>query len=315
MFSASVRVSAWSQLALLLCCCGVGLLLASLLMLPLAQFYLHVPPEKLQDALLNSTNVNLLRNLQLMSTFFAMGLPAFIFARVIDRKPFSYLGFNRIYSGKQAFIIVGFVLLSLFISGALSQVTELIPLSKQTATYFDRLENEYNKQMMALAQFKSPLDFVFSLLILALLPAIFEEVMFRGCLQPILIRISRNEWVGICITAVLFSAVHASYYGFLPRLFLGIMLGAVYNVSKNIWHSVTMHFLFNGFLVTEMYAISLKGPITEEALNNDTVPILYGIFGLAMIVIMFRIFKQESQLQITMHNLEKYKENDDEGMV
>ena len=71
---------------------------------------------------------------------------------------------------------------------------------------------------MAIANMKTIQDYIFSLIIIALLPALFEEMLFRGALQPIIINISKNVFAGIFITSFLFSAFHVSYYGFCQGL-------------------------------------------------------------------------------------------------
>ena len=66
--------------------------------------------NNLQDALLKSQNANLSRTIQFVITFFFMAFPSFVLARIINKKPFEYIGFNGAISGKQVFIIVGIVL-------------------------------------------------------------------------------------------------------------------------------------------------------------------------------------------------------------
>jgi membrane protease YdiL (CAAX protease family) len=297
------RFSPWTQFAILLCLTGVGLVVGSLVSIFIALSYLHIPALQLQSALLKSENADLSRMIQFVSTFFAMALPAVIFARIINRKPFSYIGFNRTISGKQVFILVGIVLIALILSAALSELNEMIPLSKSLEKSFKSLEDEYNKQVFAIANMRTVQDYIFSLIIIALLPAMFEEMLFRGSLQPVMISITKNALVGILITAILFSALHASFYGFLPRLALGLILGYIFYFSKNLWLSITFHFLNNALGITQMYALSKKGLLTEKAMSDDTLPLYYGLIALLALYFAFKVFKKESEVVISMHNL------------
>src|SRR5689334_619869 len=145
------RFSPWAQFAILLCLVGVGLLVGSFISIAIIISNLHVPMAQLKDALLNSTNANLSRTIQFISTFFAMALPAIIFARIVNRKPFSYIGFNNAISGKQVFILVGIVLIGLILSAALSELNAMIPLSKSLAQSFKAMEDEYDKQVFSIA--------------------------------------------------------------------------------------------------------------------------------------------------------------------
>ena len=132
----------------------------------------------------------------------------------------------------------------------------------------------------------------------------FEEMLFRGCLQPVMINISKNVIAGIIITSILFSALHVSFYGFLSRFALGMILGLIYFYSKNIWLSVTFHFLNNAFGVTQLYSLSRKGLLTAvTASADDTLPLYYGVIALVIIYFAFKVFKRESEVVISMHNL------------
>ena len=299
------RFSPWAQFAILLCLVGVGLLVGSFISIAIIISNLHVPMAQLKDALLNSTNANLSRTIQFISTFFAMALPAIIFARIVNRKPFSYIGFNSAISGKQVFILIGIVLIGLILSAALSELNAMIPLSKSLAQSFKAMEEEYDKQVFAIANMKTVQDYIMSLIIIALLPAIFEEMLFRGCLQPVMINITKNVFAGILITGILFSALHGSFYGFLPRLALGLILGYIFYFSKNLWLSIIFHFFNNALGITQMYALSRKGLLTQNAMNDDTLPLYYGLIALVALYFAFRFFKKESEVVVSIHNLRK----------
>lgn len=297
------RFSPWLQFAILLCLTGVGLVIGTSISIFIALSYLHIPALQLQDALAKTENANLSRAIQFISTLFAMALPAIIFSRILNRKPFRYIGFNKAISGKQVFILIVIVIVALTLSAALSELNEMIPISKSLEQSFKKMEEEYNKEVFAIANMKTVQDYIVSLIIIALLPAIFEEMLFRGCLQPVMINITKNVFVGILITSILFSALHASFYGFLSRLALGVILGYIFYYSKNLWLPVIFHFLHNALGVTQLYALSKKGLLNSNAMSEDTLPLYYGLIALAALYFAFRIFKKESEVVISMHNL------------
>lgn len=296
------RFSPWSQLSVLLLLCGFGLIAGSAISILFANAVLHVPLEKLPGALKNADNAGLSRALQFISTFFFMALPSFVFARIVNRQPFRYIGFNAAISGKQVFLIVCIIFMGFFLSGALSSINEMMPLSKTAETYFKNLEEEYNKEMMAIASMKSVQDYLLALIIIALLPAIFEEMLFRGALQPVLINISKNAFTGILVTSILFSAIHVSYYGFLPRLALGVIIGYIFYYSRNLWLASITHFLYNAFGVTQMYALTIRGELTSEAMSDPSVHWAYGLLAAVSIYVIFKYFKRESEVVISMYN-------------
>ena len=197
-------------------------------------------------------------------------------------------------SGSQVLIVMFMVITGFFISGALSELNQMIPITKSATSYFQKLENEYNKQVMVLGDMKSTADFILSIFVLALVPAIFEEMLFRGTLQQIMIALTRNAFLGILITSIFFSAVHLSYYGFLPRLFLGMMLGYIFYFSKNLWLSIIAHFLNNAYSLAVMFALSRSGKLNMDALD-ETYPLYYGVFGIVVIILLFIAFHRESK--------------------
>ena len=79
-----------------------------------------------------------------------------------------------------------------------------------------------------------------NLLIIALIPAVGEEMTFRGVLQQSLTR-KMSPHVAIILSAAIFSFIHFQFYGFLPRMFLGILLGYMFYITGSLWTSILMH--------------------------------------------------------------------------
>lgn len=304
------QYSPWSQFAILLTLCGFGLLLGGLISIKIASSYLHVPAHDLENAITKPENANIAILFQFLSTFLFMAVPSFVFARIINKHPFKYIGFNSAISGKQVFIIVGIVLVCIMLSGALSKLNEIIPISKNLQKYFQSKEEEYDKVVIGMAQMKTVTQYIVSLIIIALMPAIFEEMLFRGALQPIMISLTKNVLAGIVITSILFSALHGSYYGFLPRLALGMIIGYIYYLSKNLWLSTITHFLYNAFGVTQMYVLSKEGLLNSTSVSDDSFPLYYGLIAAVALYGLFIFFKKESEVVISMHNIDKFSEND-----
>lgn len=92
-----------------------------------------------------------------------------------------------------------------------------------------------------------------NLLIIALIPAIGEELTFRGMLQQSLTKRIKNVHVAVLLSAFIFSFIHFQFYGFLPRMFLGMILGYMFYYSGSLWTSILMHFVNNGTAVVAAY--------------------------------------------------------------
>ena len=91
-----------------------------------------------------------------------------------------------------------------------------------------------------------------NLLVIALIPAVGEEMTFRGVIQQSLTR-RMNPHIAIILSAAIFSFFHFQFFGFLPRLFLGILLGYMFYITGSLWTSILMHFVNNGASVTLYY--------------------------------------------------------------
>lgn len=282
------------QFALLLVFTGLGMVLFSFFIGFIANYILHVPLAETEAAIYKPENIQVSRLLQVFSSFTMWGVPAILVAVVSGKDPGVQLGCNDTLSGKQAFLVVLMIISGIMLSGALADINRLIPLPQDTAKYFQGLEDNYNKQVMSVANMKTTNDYIFSLMILAIAPALFEELFFRGALQQIMVAWTKNAFAGILITSIIFSAIHISFYGFLPRLFLGLMIGYIFQYSKNLWLCVIAHFLYNAFSVTVLYSLSRSGKLTTEAME-ETSPLYYGLIGAATIIMLFMAFKKESE--------------------
>jgi membrane protease YdiL (CAAX protease family) len=296
-----------SQFALLLALLGVLLILGSLLIGFIASQVFNVPLLQAGNELLKPQNVQMARLLNTAATAISFFLPALIVAKISSPKPFESLGFNRAISFKQIILVLFITLGGLFLSGSLAALNEMIPMPASFLKKARELEATYQSAMLTMATMKNFGDYLLTLVVIGLAPAIFEEVLFRGGMQSILINWFKSPWIGIIFTAVIFSAIHGSYFGFLPRIGLGIVLGLVFYLSKNLWLSILMHFFNNAVVVTQIYYLTKMGKPVKEAME-ETMPIWIGGIALIGLIVIFRLFQQESnQVQATHTSNHSYE--------
>ena len=105
---------------------------------------------------------------------------------------------------------------------------------------------------------------LFNLVVIALIPAIGEELTFRSVIQQWLVKVVKNPHVGIVLASAVFSFIHFQFYGFFPRMFLGMILGYLFYYSGSVWVSILMHFINNGSAVLIAY-LEHKGVIETSA--------------------------------------------------
>lgn len=102
-------------------------------------------------------------------------------------------------------------------------------------------------------------EFLLAVLVIGILPALGEELLFRGCLMNIFIRMTKNVHIGIILSAIVFSAIHFQFFGFVPRMLLGMLFGYIFYFSGNIYYSMLAHFLNNTVVVVYAYYLQLNG--------------------------------------------------------
>lgn len=134
--------------------------------------------------------------------------------------------------------------------------------------------------------------FVMNIIIIAIMAGIGEELMFRGVIQKILIGWTKNIHLGILYTAIIFSAIHFQFYGFVPRMILGMVLGYLYIWSKSLWVPVIAHAINNALTVTFTPNAFNKGNELVKIVSNNQNSIGYIVAGIFVFTFcMWRIWK------------------------
>lgn len=135
-----------------------------------------------------------------------------------------------------------------------------------------------------------------NLLMVGVLPAIFEEYIFRGCLQKSLYQSTQNIFLSITISAFLFSAIHFQFYGFLPRFLLGALLGWVYFVTGNIAYPVILHLINNASQVLLVFFVD-KYHLPWNVLEPEPVKFLPAMASTLLFVILALQFQSKYRLK------------------
>jgi uncharacterized protein len=131
-------------------------------------------------------------------------------------------------------------------------------------------EDQLSELTKFLTQFESPAQFLLALVVIGVLPAIGEELLFRGIIQ----RKLAEEWVNmhaaIWVSAALFSAIHVQFYGFFPRMLLGALFGYLYYWSGRLTVSIFAHFVNNGFMILMIY-LHHRGVVDVDIEDTESV--------------------------------------------
>ena len=292
----SKNISFPAQLGILLGLIAAGLILGSIISAVAWLMMTGRPLLAMAEDMLKPQYYGAIMAIQAISTFCMFFMPVYIFALICYRRPAKFLGFNTNINYKQIFLLLCILILTFPLSGALAELNKIVPISKYWALKFKAMEDSRAAQEAALININSFSRYIISLIVIGFLPGLFEEVCFRAGLQNVLTRWFKGPWVAIILTALIFSSIHISFYGFLVRFALGIILGLVFYYSGSIWLSVLFHFLYNGLQVTALYIFNLSGAKHPKDIEENF-PIWAGVVALFFIIYLFTRFRQISLFQ------------------
>jgi membrane protease YdiL (CAAX protease family) len=303
------------QFGVLIFAIGIGLMVASFLqmlllspLLPKGVSFGEAAPY-LKDILANPEHVSLVRILNVLSAFVGFFLPAVMFSYYCNGKSFFWLGFSKYINLKQLALVVPIVLFSGMFAATLHEWSEwILNYLPSLKTIADGLEQNYDEQVYIIGQMRGPIDLLLVLVLLAFLPAFFEEILFRAALQRMLERWWKFPVLAIVATAVLFSLIHISISLFLSRAWLGFILGMLYLYTRNIWVPIFAHFFNNAIAVVQLYLMDTQKHTTmpaDEVMESNW---WLGVIALGALYFLFRNLKKHSEDQLMqIHTQEQVK--------
>ena len=197
------------------------------------------------------SNVTNMQITQIISQVIGFLMPAVVYAMLVKEKPFNYLGFNKLQTWSLLGIVAMFTVIP-FLS-TVTEWNESFVFPESMRALEEMLRGIKDKSDEIVKMFIGQGSLFSSLLIIAALAAISEELLFRSVIQQALIKLFKNAHVAIIVTAVIFSAFHGDIFGFIPRFILGLMLGYMFWMSGSIFPSMLMHFVNNATIVTLYY--------------------------------------------------------------
>ena len=167
-----------------------------------------------------------------------------------------HLSFDKKTDGVSLLLVIGVMLAATpFINflGEINSNMHLPGFLRSVEEWMKTTEEKAAVLTKAFLKMDSINDLIFNLLLIGLIPAIGEELVFRGLVQKLFHQLTKNIHAGVLIAAILFSAMHMQFYGFLPRMVLGVMLGYMLVWSGNLWFPIAGHFINNAGAVILYY--------------------------------------------------------------
>jgi membrane protease YdiL (CAAX protease family) len=253
------QVSSARQLVYLIAFTIIGLSLASFISLV---FLVLVMGYSLADlkAFTNDPSLpealNVLRISQIFSSIGFFIAPAIVFLNWVQPK--ISLGLRPVSKSTFSWVLLSILVMVFQLPlinalAAWNKSIEFPDFLKFIETWMQNQELQAEKLTEVFLSMANLSDVCISLFIMAIIPAFGEELLFRGALQSLLVRMTRNPHLAIWIAGFVFSFIHFQFYGFIPRFLLGAFLGYLYYWGGSLWYPIAAHFANNAMAVLFTY--------------------------------------------------------------
>jgi len=215
--------------------------------------------------------------LQSISFFLLPSVLVILFSRINPLQYFKTLVFT---DNKNLFLVAVTILVSIPFLNITGEFNKwIIENILDQSSYIIAMEESAKRITEAILPASDIATLSVNLIIIALLPALGEEFLFRGIIQNELKKVS-NPLIAVIVTSVIFSSFHFQFLGFIPRLLLSIYLGFLFIKHGSIWLPVFAHFTNNAFAVIMYYLISNKETINEiDKIGTQNGNIIWGILS------------------------------------
>ena len=249
----------------------------------------------------NPDNVNIIKFFQIIQSTGIFLIPPFLIGYLFENNSFKYLSIKN----KPKLLPIIFTGITMIAAIPLINFLASINAQMKLPEFLSGLENwmKYSEQEAqkigdAFINVSTFNGFMVNILMIAIIPAFGEEFLFRGVIQRIFKDWTKNIHWAIFITALLFSAMHMQFFGFIPRFLMGVFLGYLFAWSGSIWLPITAHFINNCFAVVFSYLLFTKKiSINLDTLGSSSDTIIYLIFSIIITSsLIFLIYKTQRRI-------------------
>ncbi len=236
-----------------------------------------------------------------IGTFF---LPALAYWYVIERRTWTQFS-ERSVSNVTGFSLIALIVIAFMpFDGLIIDWNQNVHLP-ETLAPIEQWIRDKEKGLEGITKylttFKTTGQLLVAMFVIAIIPAIGEETLFRGILQRNFARWAGNAHVGIWLAAALFSAIHVQFLGFFPRMLLGALFGYLYLWSGNLWAPILAHFVNNGFTVLMVYLHQQK-MTSMDIESTESVPVMVslvsGIITLGLLYYFKKVNRPTQRVEI-----------------
>lgn len=206
---------------------------------------------------------------QVISSVFIFLAPSLLFAYLATPRPAGYLGLRK--PGKP----IQWVLVTVMMISAIPLLLQIEAIMQHFnfGNKVQQMQQENDDIMNAFLNIQNGGQFAVALLVMAVLPAVCEELFFRGILLRFAKKRSRNMIVPILFSATVFAFAHANIYGLLSIFLAGVLLATIYYQTGSLYCSMLGHFIYNGLQVTLLFFLK-DNKAAQEVINGNSMPVM-----------------------------------------
>ena len=252
----------------------------------------------LRSDLTNPDNIFLIKLMQLITSVFIFIVPPLLLSYFEGGNLFNNLDLRKKIKRQNVLLIILIMLFSQILVAVSMQwnleiINSLKSFIPSVVESMKLMEENAKTITEAFLKTENNSDLLFNLFLIAFIPAIGEEMVFRGVLQKKLHSILQSPHLAIFVSSFIFSAIHMQFFGFLPRFILGIILGYLFYYSKNLWMPIIAHFINNALAVLIMYsafANKLNTDISE--IEKTDINFLQASISFVVVMLFIYLFKK-----------------------
>ncbi len=266
----------------------------------------HLSVEEIKNFFVHSIlpdNIALLKFLQSVQSIGTFLLPSVLLAWLFSGNISKFLNLNQVISNFTVLMVIISIILAIPLinyTGYLNSMLRFPDSMHGAEKVIRHWEESAGETMEKFLTVTTSGGFLINLFIIAVLPAICEEFLFRGIFQKILIDWTRNKHVGIILAAALFSIFHMQFFGFVPRFLLGVYFGYLLIWTKSLWLPIIAHFINNAFVIT-FYHFSGESPgnsVVDDlgGADGNRTFLIFSVFLFTLSAISIYYFEQRKKI-------------------
>jgi membrane protease YdiL (CAAX protease family) len=225
--------------------------------------------------------------------FFSYSLPCLLFWFFVDRRQMSDFSARNKQSADLWILTLLLVLVFIPLNSQFIEWNSKMTFPEMLSG-LEKWMRDKEEQMAKLTEFITKYDqpgqLVFALIVVVILPAFGEELLFRGLIQRKLSEQWSNPHVAIWVSAAIFSAIHFQFYGFIPRMLLGALFGYIYHWTGSLWLAIFAHFINNGcvLIMVYLYNIGILDINMEETKSMPVALVVASLVFTALLLYLVR---------------------------